>query len=168
MSRRKIIYQNWIVDIGFAPGRTAFILFEDNPSEPNREIIAAVREAIEELSPLEKEFVERFYFHGQSYLKIADELGKRPRRIEGIHRRAISKLKKSLAEFVREKFDVETTVDTDCIICNSTFRKEIDAMIDAKKDEETWKNIIGALKKRYGIKIKSPQVLIGHEKYHLT
>ena len=167
MSRRKIIYQNWIVDIGFAPGRTAFILFEDNSSEPNLEIVAAVRDAIERLTPLEKEFVERFYFHGQSYLKIADDLGKRPRRVEGLHRRAINKLKKSLAEFVREKFGVETTVDADCAICSSPFREEIDAMINAKKDEETWKNIIGILDERYGIKIKSPQALIGHKKYHV-
>ena len=168
MSRRKIVYQNWIVDIGFAPGRTAFILFEDSPSEPNPEIIAAVKEALANLTPQEREFIERFYFHGQSYLRIADDLGKKPRRVEGLHRRAVNKLKKFLAEFVREKFGVESAVNADCIICNSPYRKEIDAMINAKKDEETWKKIIGILDKHYGIKIKSPQILIGHKKYHLT
>jgi hypothetical protein len=168
VSRRKIVYQNWIADIGFELGRTWLEQSPSEPSEPNPEIIEAVREAIDMLSPIEREFVDRYYFRGQTYMQIAVDLAKKPSRIEGIHRRAMGKLKKQLAAFAEEKFGIETQVGADCVICNSPFRKEIDAMINAKKEEETWKNIISILKARYGIEIKTPQVLIGHKKYHLT
>jgi hypothetical protein len=166
MSPRKLTYQNWIVEIGFDPGRKGGIsVGGDSPR--NERIIAAVREAIARLSPLEQEFIERHYFCGQSCASIASALDRKEKRIETIHRQAVIKLRKYLAGFVRKQFRIDVEIGPHCPICNSSRKAEIDRLIKNKKKEETWKKIIKMLKKDYSVIIRTPQVLIGHQKYHM-
>jgi len=166
MSNARILFQNWIVDLGFDPGHKRIILDTDNIIIPNRRIITAVRLALKKMSNNEREFIERYYFKGESYVKIGQALRWIPYRVEALHRRAVKKLRKHLAPFVKREFGIEIDTNYECPICNSPLKDEINRLFKAKKPEETWKKIIKILKEKYKITIKTPQILIGHQKYH--
>ena len=202
MGTNRLVYQNWIVELGIDPGNIDAL---NDGSFQNREIItldelkeklvsngslslrdekvllqqarrrayisAGVARALDKLSPDEKEFVERFYYSGQSYREISEKSGRAVYKLEAVHKRAIRKLRRELAPLVKElyNFDSETTRGTtsrNCPLCNSPFKKDIDKLIGARDKKATWRPVIKILKEKYGLKIKTPQVLIGHEKYH--
>ncbi|MCP4703205.1 MAG: sigma-70 family RNA polymerase sigma factor [candidate division Zixibacteria bacterium] len=167
MAKGKIIYQNWIVDIGIDPGQAGKIQIQSDLIKPDEQVISAVREALEKLESQEQEFIESYYFQGKTYREIAKIQNRRISRIEGLHRRSLAKLKKYLAGFVKERFDIDVEIGQNCIICSSSHKTEISKLIKAKKKQETWKKIIKTLKDKYQIKIKTPQILIGHKEYHL-
>ncbi len=167
MSNTRLLFQNWIVDLGFDPGHKRILLDTDNVIIPNERIIKAVRLALGKMSKNEREFIERYYFEGESYIKIGQALRWMPYRIEALHRRAVKKLRKHLAFFVKKEFGIEIEIEYECPICNSPSKGEINELIKVKKPEETWKKIIKTLKEKYGITIKTPQILIGHQKYHI-
>lgn len=167
MAKGKIIYQNWIVDIGIDPGQVGKIQIQSDLIKPDEQVISAVRKALEKLNPEEQDFIETYYFQGKSYREIAELQNRRLSRIEGLHRRSLAKLKKYLVRFVKERFDIDAEIGRDCIICLSPHKEEIDRLIKTKKKRETWKKIIKILKNKYQIKITTPQILIGHQKYHL-
>lgn len=167
MAKGKIIYQNWIVDIGIDPGQVGKIQIQSDLIKPDEQVISAVRKALEKLNPEEQDFIETYYFQGKSYREIAELQNRRLSRIEGLHRRSLAKLKKYLIRFVKERFDIDAEIGRDCIICFSPHKEKIDRLIKAKKKWETWKKIIKILKNKYQIKITTPQILIGHQKYHL-
>ena len=167
MAKGKIIYQNWIVDIGIDPGQAGKIQIQSDTIKPDEKVVSAVRKAIEKLNPQEREFIENYYFQGKTYREIAKIQNRRISRIEGLHRRSLAKLKKYLTGFVKEHFDIDVEIGRDCIICTSPQKDKINKLIKAKKKQETWKKIIKILKDKYQIQVKTPQVLIGHQKYHL-
>ncbi len=167
MAKGKIIYQNWIVEIGLDPGQIGKIEILSDKVLPNPKIVAAVREAISKLSLSEREFIERYYFQGQSYREISSDCGRKLSRIEGLHRQALARLKKNLAGFTRQQFGIESDIGRNCLICRSADRQKIDRLIMNKNERETWKKIIKILKTKFNILIKTPQVLIGHQKYHM-
>jgi ABC-type metal ion transport system substrate-binding protein len=167
MPNARVIFQNWIVDIGYDPGRKALILDTDNVIIPNERVTVAVRSALKKMSEVESEFIERYYFQGESYLKIGQALRWMPYRVEALHRRAVQKFRKHLAAFVKREFGVEIEINYECPLCKSSSKEKINKMIKDKKPEETWKKIIKTLKEKYKITIKTPQILIGHQKYHL-
>ncbi len=167
MAKGKIIYQNWIVDIGIDPGQAGKIQIQSDEIKPDEKVVSAVRKTIEKLDPQEKEFIENYYFQGKTYREIAKIQDRRISRIEGLHRRSLAKLKKYLAGFVKDQFDIDVEIGRDCIICSSPYKNKINRLIKAKKKQETWKKIIKILKDKYQIQIKTPQILIGHQKYHL-
>jgi Sigma-70, region 4 len=165
--KRKIVYRNWIVEVGADPKHRE-ILLSDNAGPPyNQRIIRAVRAALSSLTAPEKEFVERYYFQGETCTQIAEALGQPLNRVEGLQRRVVAKLKKELREFVRKEFDLEIPREKDCPLCASPFRAEIDNLIRAKRKEETWRGIIGVLRSKYRLAVKGPQVLIGHRNCHI-
>jgi hypothetical protein len=192
MSGNRVVYQNWIVEIGFDPAQTRAIGNWDDPllesislDEPSAcaisdeesrrvieerekasEIRSRVREALERLSVQEREFIAQFYFMGRSYREISEQSGRPIYKLEALHKRAVKKLKKELGGFVRERFGVETGSDADCLICRSPHVAEINRLISRRDKTTTWKPIIKTLRNKYGLKVSSPQMLIGHEKYH--
>nr|MBN2278393.1 hypothetical protein [candidate division Zixibacteria bacterium] len=166
MSGKRLVYCDWIVKIGVDPRHRYSLPYLNNNIQPNERVVRAVREALEHLSPLEREFIERYYFKGESYRKIALALNRRFGRMESLHRRTVGRLRKLLARFVKTEFDLENKIKAECPLCISPYRVEIDALIESKTKEETWKNIIRILKEKYGIIIQTPQILIGHHKYH--
>jgi len=127
-----------------------------------------VREAVERLSPLERQFVEYFYFEDKSYREISVIFNKSIHRLERIHHRALGKLKMLLSDYVKTRFKLNLPEQTGCIICKSPFRQELDKLIRAKKDKETYKSLIRIFKEKYGLKIKTPQMIIGHKKKHMV
>ena len=140
---------------------------EDDEDPFREETNLKVREAMERLSPLERQFVEYFYFGDKSYREISVLLNKSIHRLERIHHRALGKLKMLLSDYVKTRFKLNLPEQTDCIICKSPFRQELDKLIQAKKDKETYKSLIRIFKEKYGLKIKTPQVIIGHRKKHM-
>jgi hypothetical protein len=142
---------------------------------PRREeIILMVGEAIKKLLPIERQFVACFYFEGKSYKEISVILNKDIRKLERIHNQALAKLKMLLYDYVKARFKLNIPKKTalkmhsQCIICKSPFRQELDKLIQAKKEEETYKSLIRIFKEKYGLHIKTPQVIIGHKKKHMV
>jgi hypothetical protein len=172
--RGRIHYLSWAIelygcsddDIGKGILRNSSGGEEEN--EINEAINREVRKAVEELPAAEKRFVELFYFEFKSYRQIAIILKKKVYKLERIHQRALGKLRILLTDFVKKRFRLEITEKTDCPICSSPFREELDQLIREKKEEETHKPLINILKKRYGIDIRTPQVIIGHRKKHMV
>lgn len=170
MSPARLTFQNWIVAIGRDPSirypQQPLIPSVDSAGETVDEVAEAVERAIETLTEQEKFFIIRFYYMGQGYAEMSRLSGRAKHRLAAIHRRAIRKLRTRLAEFVRGRFRVEMETGRDCVICQSPFRSEIDAVIAGRDRTRTWRAVIKVLKNRYSLTIKSPQILIGHEKYH--
>lgn len=144
-------------------------------STPNQErsereelIDRQVRAAVERLLPTEKQFVELFYFQVRSYQEIAGIMKKKTWKLERLHERALGKLRILLADFVKEQFEFEIPQETACVICNSPFRGELDELIRSKKEEETYSRLIKIFSQKYGIKVKTPQTIIGHKKKHMV
>lgn len=127
-----------------------------------------VRKAVQKLSPTERMFVELFYFEFRSYREIAGIMKKKTYKLERLHQRALGKLRIVLSDFVKEQFKFELPQKTDCLICNSRFREELDELIRSKKDEETYARLIKTFRQNYGIKVKTPQTIIGHERKHMV
>jgi RNA polymerase sigma factor (sigma-70 family) len=137
-------------------------------SESSETIDLEVRKAVEKLYPTEKRFVQLFYFEFKSYQQIARILKKKVYKLERVHQRALSKLRIILADFVKERFKLQIPERTDCIICKSPFRWELDQLIRDKKKEETYASLIRIFKQKYGIHIKTPQIIIGHKRKHMV
>ena len=177
--RGRIRYLNWCDEVlGYSGEDIEKRALAELSSEGNRQVvdvedpyreetILKVREAVGRLSPLERQFVEYFYFEDKTYPEISPILNKSLHRLERIHHRALTKLKMLLSDYVKTRFKVDLPDDTDCIICKSPFRQELDKLIQAKKEEETYKSLIRIFKEKYGLKIKTPQVIIGHQRKHM-
>ncbi len=190
MSSSRIVYQNWIVEIGHDPdtkvtpnGRSLFcsdLISLDHPGAAvlsdaeavstcveRRELIRrSVTEALDNLDDDEREFVIRFHFMGESYRRIAEKSGRGIYKLEDLHKRSLRKLKKQLAAFVHEAFGLDSEVIRDCPICRSPFAAELDEIIRNRDRTATWHPVLSLLKTKYNLSIRSPQLLIGHEKYH--
>lgn len=193
MGKKKIVFQNWIVELGRDPNSTHE--YRDSPEmvsldsgligkvtdQKTRDLIArradreklqaAVQKALAKLSDDEEEFIRQFYFMGISYRIISEKSGRAIYRLEAIHRRALKKLRKELSDFVERRFNLkmgQTQADkgATCLICNSTAREEIDRLISGRNKEASWTAVIREIRSKFGLKIRSPQLLIGHEKYH--
>lgn len=190
MSQERVICRNWIVDLGRDPV-AAPVLAElplsaeqsrrgdsppgDFPSSADwaerraREVADAVSVALRHLAPDERDLIERLYFMGEGFREQAEETGKAIYRLEGLHLRAVRKLRRRLAAFVQRQYGVRSHRVSEraaCPLCDSPERAEIDVLIRSRDPKSTWGQTIEIIYERYGIKIVSPQTLIGHLKYH--
>lgn len=169
MANNRVIYQNWIAELGLDPGqiRKFFDTVTGNTIVDD-EIDLEVRRAIESLAEVEMEFVIRFYFMGQTYNEISEKSGRAIHKLEALHKRAIRKLKSRLKSLVKRRYGLKTKSMKVkiCPLCKSGFRAAIDRIIANRNDSETWRPILEEIYKQFGLEIKSPQVLIGHQKYH--
>jgi RNA polymerase sigma factor (sigma-70 family) len=171
--RGRIRYLNWATELfGCRDREIEGRILEDRSrcdkeSEMNASLNRRVRKAVEKLPFDERRFVQLFYFEFQSYQEISGKLKKRTHKLERIHHRALGKLRILLADFVQERFKLEIPEDTDCIICKSPFRRELDELIRKKAEDETYSRLIKIFKQKYGIVIRTPQVIIGHVRKHM-
>jgi len=172
--RNRIRYLNWATELfGHLDEEIEKKTFADLSDEGNYQVVdeetnQKVREAVAKLTPLERQFVEYFYFEDKSYREISVILNKKIHKLERIHNRALTKLKMLLSNYVKTRFKLSIPEKTDCIICTSPFRQELDRVIRAKKEEETYKSLLRVFKEKYGLDIKTPQVIIGHKKKHMV
>ncbi len=167
MPRKKIFAENWLVEFAIDPKTETPPLASPDDIQSNRRVEDAVRAALERLTPREKEFAERYYFMGESYIQVAQALGLRLTRVEGLHRRVNLKLRKLLTPFVKVEYGLKINRKPGCIICRSRFRQKIDRLIRTRKKSATWKLIMMILRENHNIMIKTPQILIAHQKYHM-
>ena len=169
MSNNRVIYQNWIAEMGLNP--TQIRKFFDTvagEAPSDSEVDFEVRRAIESLGEEEMEFVIRFYFMGQSYFEISEKFGKAVYKLESLQKRAIKKLKWRLQSFMKETYGIKSKPGKPCALCRSPHRDAINKVIAEKKEKSTWKPVMKEIHRQFGIKIGSPQVVIGHLKYHIT
>jgi hypothetical protein len=131
-----------------------------------KRIKQAVRAALEELTDDEREFIQRFYYSGETYQFISDRSGRSIHKLESLHSRAIKKLRKLLAPLAQELFGIRSDPAPDCVICDSPHRYQIDKIIRVRDRQQTWRPVLREIRDRFGVHIKSPQTLIGHERYH--
>jgi RNA polymerase sigma factor (sigma-70 family) len=172
--RSQIRYLNWATDLfGCLDEEMEQRAVAEPSDEDIRQVVDVetsqkVREAVEKLTPLEKQFIEYFYFECKSYQGISKILNKKIRKLERIHHRALTKLKMLLSDYVKTRFKLSIPEDTNCIICKSHFRQELDKLIKAKKEKETYKSLMRVFREKYGLEIKTPQVIIGHKRKHMV
>ena len=172
--RRRIRSLNWATELyGCSDEEIEEKMLPDFPNsgenfENDESINREVRKALEKLTPLEKQFIELFYFEFKGYPEIALVLKRKDYKLEWIHKKALDKLRILLADFVKNRFQLDVSQTTDCLICQSPFRQKLDELIQNKKEEETYATLIRIFKQRYGIDIKTPQVIIGHRRKHMV
>jgi hypothetical protein len=130
-----------------------------------QELASKVREALDELTAVERVAIERHDFEGLSLVNIAAELGWPCSRVQATRRRGLRRLRKVLAPFVHERFGV-SLLSTDCPICASPFRRDAERIIAARKPDEPYSKVISQLRHDFKIAIISPKTIIGHIKYH--
>jgi hypothetical protein len=176
---------SWAIDLfGYPDPEMEEVTGESSPEESSSSIVykemsreetnQRVREAVGRLSPLERQFIEHFYFECKSYNQIALILNRKIYKLERIHYRALNKLRILLSDYVKTRFNLSLPEETDlkmnsrCIICKSPFRQELDKLIKAKKEGETYRSLIRIFKQKYGLEIKTPQVIIGHKRKHMV
>lgn len=185
MSKNRLIFQNWIVDLGGEPGNIKnpeFVSIEDLPviwqndknsfessknAEQQRIIENAVNDALKKLSENEREFIIRYYYMGENYNQISEKTNREIYKLAAMHKRAVIKLKTALKAFVMKNYGIKSAQNKECIICCSEHKDQINELIKKRDRRRTWSPIIKQLKKEFGIIIKTPQILIGHEKYHI-
>ena len=172
--RSRIRYLDWAAELyGYADADIEQKILQSSAEskeslERAESISREVREAVEKLAPKERQFVELFYFESMTYQEIAGILKKKTYKLERLHQRALGKLRILLTDFVKEQFEFEIPQETACVICSSPFRGELDELIRSKKEEETYSRLIRIFKQKYGIDVKTPQVIIGHKKKHMV
>lgn len=159
MGNNRIIFQNWIIESGkHGPSQSE--------AENSEKIDEAVKAAMKRLTEEEREFIAHFYFMGESYGEIAERSGREIHKLASLHERAIRKLRRHLIGFVRQRFDLAVETASECPLCQSAERNAIDHLIANRDRTATWKPVIRELERTYKIRVRSPQVIIGHEKYH--
>lgn len=169
MGKSRIVLQNWIVELGFDPNENnpaGDFNDQDNSNPVVERIRQEVAKALKQLPEEERELVERIHFMGQSYRELAELSGRAEHRMESAHRRALKRLRTLLAPLVAELFGLQTSVSTVCPLCLSGRRAEIDRLIARKAESDTWSRTMALLRDQFGIPVKSPQLIIGHLKYH--
>jgi RNA polymerase sigma factor (sigma-70 family) len=172
--RGRIRYLNWAAELfGCRDREIEGRILEDSSrcdkeSDMNASLNQRVRKAVKKLPFDERQFVQLFYFEFKSYQEISRKSKKSTHKLERIHHRALGKLRILLAGFVQERFKLEISEDTDCIICKSPFRRELNELIRKKAEDETYSRLIKIFKQKYGIVIRTPQVIIGHVRKHMV
>lgn len=168
MPNNRLVYQNWIAELGFDPAQIRkFFDTVTGDSRPDDEIDLEVRRAIEGLEEEEMEFVIRFYFMGDAYNEISEKSGRSVHKLEALHKRALRKLKSRLQALVKKRFGLKSKKGGVCPLCESPHRAAINEVITNRSELSTWRPVLKEINEQFGLKIKSPQVLIGHQKYHV-
>lgn len=137
----------------------------DEEKQRRERIGVAVRQALRKLPPAERLILEKYFFEGETLATIAEQLGRRHATIINYQRRALKSLRKHLAAFVAEEFGIDQEQPA-CCICRSPKRAEIEALIAAKRLAEPYGLLMKRIEKEFGLKVGSPQTIIGHQKYH--
>ena len=130
-------------------------------------IIARVREEIEKLDADERDLIEKYWYEGKTMSEIARGKGRPTCKLESFYKQVMRKLKNRLRKFVEMEFKIVSEPEENlCPICSHPCLKEIDDLLVTRRPEETLSRFIRILKLDYGIVIKTPQVILGHLKYH--
>jgi hypothetical protein len=129
-------------------------------------IKADVRSAIRLLSQSQQTIIIMYYFEDASIEQIAAETGMSPKQIKKLLSAARTTLKYSLKKAVVERWPAVSQDLPVCPICLNKRRAEIDKLIKAKPDSQSWRSFNQILFKEFGLKINPPILLKYHIEYH--
>ena len=167
MAKRRLIFEEWLVERGHDPRLGGCLATFDSADDKRMQIIQqAVKQALQVLTPDEREIVVRLHYMGQTYRELSEKSGRPVYRLESLHRRAMKRLRKELRTLVKELYGIDPPFPSGCLICSSPFRDEIDRMISQRDPKRSWRSVLIRLREDFGIRVRSPQTLIGHKKYH--
>ena len=158
----RIVYLDWVYEVS---RRNLFDTGEQTVLA--KEIVEEVNRAISKLAERDREFVRLYWFEGRPIDELASLFGKSRHNIESLNKCILRKLKTRLAAYVKERFGIDVDSERKCPICYHPERAAIDDLLLAKKESETFKPIYRELRERFGLKVSTPQILIGHMKYHI-
>jgi len=126
-----------------------------------------VREAVAKLAYHQREFIECFYFMGETYEQIERRLGKERYKLERIHHQALERLRFLLADFVEAHFGIKVERPHRCPICSHPKKDEIEEILERKKPEESWRPTLEILRTEFDLKITAVQTVIAHVRKHM-
>ncbi|MDH3889883.1 MAG: hypothetical protein OEV49_02265 [candidate division Zixibacteria bacterium] len=169
MSGNRIVYQNWIVDLGRDPEtqcQASDSIDADQSDRRAEQICQTVDVALYRLDDEEREFIIRFHYMGESYRQISDKSGRPVHKLEALHKRSLKKLRRLLAPLADEVFGLRAGQEQACPVCNSKYLVQLNEIIRNRDRRQTWKPVLNLFRTKYNLTISSPQLLVGHEKYH--
>ncbi|MEZ5359938.1 MAG: hypothetical protein R3F48_14065 [Candidatus Zixiibacteriota bacterium] len=165
MGKERIIYRNWIVDLGYDPANPPDIF--GGTVGYNQSLICAVDRAVNRLTADEADFIQRFYYQGQTYREIGQSTGRDTHNLEALHNRAVKRLRVILASSIQLPEAEKSAEEQTCPLCRHKHAAEINELISTRDKRETWRPIIRILKEKYNLRVSTPQLLIGHTRYHI-
>ena len=139
--------------------------------EPAANDLKAFRKAVrDKVFALEEEYRQVIiihFFEDKSIEMIARETNTSAWQISIRIQEALKILKYSLAEIVRKRWPGRFDNLYLCPICNHPQKKEIEKIITAKKKQDSWGLLNKRLKKKIGLELNPPSIIINHIKYHM-
>ena len=136
------------------------------PDIIDEERTAIVAEALQRLESDESEIIVQLYFLGRSLEEISRRSGRQRHRLYTLHRRALSKLRWCLQPYAAQRYGLPVK-RPECPLCDSPYCEEINELIRNRDRTRTWKPVLDEIRDKYGIDMRGPQRLIGHERYHM-
>ncbi len=136
-------------------------------SEEYRGFLDEIRGVVDSLPGNHSEVIRGYYFECRGIDEIAEEMGLSRDDIRILLHKAIMKLKPLLAEKVKSRWPKRFANLRVCPICNHPKRKAIEAMVRSKKCRESWAMLNRRLKRRFGMSIHPPLVIIRHMRFHV-
>lgn len=130
---------------------------------PDPEVVAAVDFAIKKLEPELREIIYERVYEGRKISEIAVNLNKSEKEITALLYEAKRQLKILLADFVKQRWSIETKGN--CRICSHNSRKKIEKILITKKENDSWGQITSEIHKAVGEQFHPPQILIAHLKH---
>lgn len=130
------------------------------------EVKESVRTAIKRLPQSQQTIISMYYFEDAPFEQIAIETGLSPKQIRKLLSAAKTTLKYSLRNLAINRWPSLGVILPACPICLHKRRPEIDKMIQAKPDSQSWRLFNKALFKEFGLKINPPILLKYHIEYH--
>ncbi len=167
--RKRIRSLNWVSgkeEPEFAL-RGSELIQKKKDEESGVELEEIVAKALDKLDSFEREFIRYFYYDCLSYSQISQLLDKTKDRLERIHRSALEKLRSGLKDYVSKRYKLKISQEKRCLICSHPLRNELDDLIRTKKKEETWKKVLRIFREKFNLEIKTPQILINHQRKHM-
>lgn len=132
-------------------------------SAPNPPVDTEVHKALQKLRPDLQSLISDYYFDGVSISSIAAGEGISEKEIRLHLRLAKRHLRYMLCNFVKLRWGIKAA--RKCQICSHPKRKDIDRLLQAKSENETWGAFGRRLAAATGQHFHPPQVLIAHLKH---
>ena len=132
-------------------------------SAPNPQVDTEVRRALQKLRPDLRSLISNYFFDGISISSIAAEEGISEKEIRLRLQLAKRQLRYMLCNFVKTRWGIKAA--RKCQICLHPNRKDIDRLLLAKPENETWGAFGRRLAASTGQHFHPPQVLIAHLKH---
>ncbi len=130
---------------------------------PDPELAAAVGSALKKLEPELTEIIRERVYEGRKISEIALNLNKSEKDIIALLYEAKRQLKILLADFVKQRWGIETKGN--CRICAHASREIIENILTIKKENDSWRQITAKIQEATGERFHPPQILKAHLKH---